>query len=79
MERKELCAFGIEAKKRLVELNKSSAWLAQSVAEDTGKYVDVPYLCRIWTGKRNPPKIIASICKILEIEEPGREAAHVNA
>lgn len=73
MERKELCAFGISAKKRLVELNKSPTWLAQSVAEDTGQYVDVPYLCRIWTGERKPPKIMASICAILELEASKEE------
>ena len=75
MERKEVCAFGIEAKKRLIEMNKTVTWLAQSVAEDTGQYVDVPYLCRIWTGERNPPKIVASICKILELGEPKEESA----
>lgn len=66
--KKELCAFGIKAKKRLIELNRSAAWLAQAVAKDTGQYVDVPYLCRIWAGERKPPKIISSICRILEIE-----------
>lgn len=75
MERKEICAFGIEAKKRLVDLNKTPTWLAQRVAEDTGQYVDVPYLCRIWTGERKPPKIIASISKVLGLDIPKKSSA----
>ncbi|MDL2293179.1 XRE family transcriptional regulator [Ruminococcaceae bacterium OttesenSCG-928-D13] len=68
MERKELCAFGIEGKKRLVEMNRPQEWLIEQVAEDTGQYFDSGYLQKIWTGERNPPKIIASISKILGLD-----------
>ncbi len=65
--RKQLCPLGLKAKQRLLELNKTQNWLIKQVCKDTGKYVDPGYLAKIWTGQRQPPKIITSICKILDI------------
>lgn len=74
MARKELCTFGITAKKKLVDINKPQTWLIEKVHEDTGQYIDSGYLGKIWTGERNPPKIISSICKILNLpNEPIKE------
>ena len=70
MNRKELCALGITAKKRLVEINKPQNWLIQRVIEDTWQFLDNGYLGKIWTGERHPEKIIASICRILDIANP---------
>lgn len=55
-------------KHRLVDLDKSDAWLIKEVAKDTGLYFDSGYLSKIFNGKCKPKKIINSICQILEIE-----------
>lgn len=68
MKRKELCSFGIAAKKKLVEINKPQTWLLEEVRKETGQYIDSGYLGKIWTGERKPQKLIDSICGILKIE-----------
>ena len=40
MARRKLCHFGVESKKRLVEINETQVWLARQVSEDTGMFVD---------------------------------------
>lgn len=64
----KVCDFGKEVKKKLVDVNKTQEWLISAVAADTGKYFDSGYLQRILRGDIATPGIVASICKILEIE-----------
>ena len=73
MPRKEQTRFAVDAKKRLVELNEPQTWLIKRVREETGLYVDSGYMSKIWLGDRVPAKIIDSICKILELENPARQ------
>lgn len=67
MAKRKLCHFGVEAKKRLVEINESQIWLAEQVGKDTGLFVDPSYLYKVFTGERDAPKIKASIEKILSL------------
>lgn len=70
MPRKDLCHFGKEIKKRLVDINKSQSWLIDEVAKDTGKYFDNGYLYKILVGQLSTPSIVTSISKILGIPVP---------
>lgn len=69
MSKKELCAFGKEIKKRLVDIDESQEWLIQQVKADTGLFFDNGYLYKILTGKLATPSIVASIEKILHLDE----------
>lgn len=65
MAKSELCQYGKEIKKRLVDIDKTHRWLIEQVSEDTGLYFDRSYLSKIKTGQNNNPKIKASIEKVL--------------
>ncbi len=65
----KFCDFGKNVKKKLVDNNQTQEWLIKKVKEDTGLYIDSSYMSRIMTGKNSSPKIISSICKILDIKE----------
>lgn len=65
----KICAFGKEIKKRLVDIDESQEWLIQQVKADTGLFFDSGYLHKILTGKLATPSIVASIQKILHLEE----------
>lgn len=62
-------AFGVEVKKKLIDLGQSQVWLAEQVGKETGLFVDGGYIYKILTGRRNAPKIKASIENILGIVE----------
>ena len=68
-EKKPLCAFGEQIEISLVKLNRTNAWLIAEVAADTGKYFDRSYLHKVKTGEIQTPGIVASICKILGLNE----------
>lgn len=61
--------FGLEVKTALLRQGKEQKWLEEAVSEKTGLYVDSGYMYKILTGKRNAPKIVEAICKILNIQE----------
>lgn len=61
--------FGLCVKTELLRIGKTQKWLEEAVAEKTGLFVDGGYMHKILTGKRNAPKIVATICEILNIEE----------
>lgn len=63
----KLCGFGKEVKKKLVDIDRTQAWLIGEVEKDTALYFDESYLHKILTGKLETPKIVQSICKILNI------------
>lgn len=72
MSKKQLCAFGKEIKKQLVDIDESQEWLIQKVKEDTGLFFDSSYLYKILTGKLATPSIVSSIRKILSLDDSAR-------
>ena len=62
--------FGLCVKTELLRTGKEQKWLEEAVSEKTGLFVDNGYLYKIFTGRRNAPKIVAAICEILNIQEP---------
>nr|DAE50984.1 MAG TPA: hypothetical protein [Caudoviricetes sp.] len=66
----ELCRFGKEIKKKLVDIDQTQIWLIERVRQDTGKYFDGWYLHRILTGNIATPSMVTSICKILDLPIP---------
>lgn len=64
-----LTEYGLSVKKKLLELNQSSAWLAESVAVRGNCYMDVQYLNKICNGKATSQNKIALINQILDEEE----------
>ena len=65
--KKPLCDFGKKIEIRLVEINRTNAWLIDQVANDTHRYFDRSYLHKVKTGELSTPKIVKSISKILNI------------
>lgn len=57
--------FGKAVKKRLIDVNKNTSWLADQVRKKTGMFCDQAYISRIVSGERNAPKIVAAINEIL--------------
>lgn len=64
----KLTDFGLCVKTELLRRGKEQKWLEQCVTQKTGLYVDSSYLSKIFTGKRNAPKVVQAIKEILEIE-----------
>lgn len=62
--------FGRDIRDKLEDRNETQEWLIARVREDTDLFFDSSYLFKIMTGRKNTPKIVASICKILDIEYP---------
>ena len=63
----QLSEFGKQVKKKLIDLNKSQAWLIEEVNKKTGLYFDNSYMYKIQTGKKTTPKIMEAISEILDI------------
>ena len=61
--------FGLLVKTELLRQGRSHQWLAETVSEKTGLFVDDGYLYKILTGQRNAPKIVEAICEILSIKK----------
>lgn len=61
--------FGLCVKTKLLQLGRDQKWLEKTVSEKTGLFVDSGYMYKILTGQRNAPKIVATICEILELTE----------
>lgn len=66
-EKKPLCEFGKQIEIALIQMDKRNDWLIEQVKEDTGKYFDRSYLHKVKTGEIEPPWILQSISKILNI------------
>jgi hypothetical protein len=54
-------------------MGKDQKWLEATISEQTGLYVDSSYMYKILTGQRNAPKIVVSICEILNIKATEEE------
>jgi hypothetical protein len=67
----EYTTFGLAVKHNLdAPPRKTLLWLCKEINKDTGLKVDSARMSRILTGADKSPRIIASICKILEIPVP---------
>ena len=63
--------FGLVVKTELLKNRRSQKWLEEEITKRTGLFVDSGYMHKILTGQRNAPKIVESICDILNIENKG--------
>lgn len=61
--------YGKTVKHRLIDLDKSQAWLLQEISKRTTLFVDSAYLAKILNGQRNALKIKAIINEVLDINE----------
>lgn len=61
--------FGLCVKTELLRIGKEQKWLEEAVSKKTGLFVDNGYMYKILTGQRNAPKIVESICEILNIKK----------
>ena len=55
-------------RKKLIDLEKNTDWLAVKVNERTGLHCDKPYISRVLSGQKNSPTVINAINEILGIE-----------
>lgn len=55
-------------KKRLIDIDRTQDWLVEQVKEKTGMFMDDGYLSKVFTGKRQAPKIVQAINEILGLE-----------
>lgn len=69
MENVVLTPFGKQIKKRLVDIDRSQAWLIEQVRAQTGLYFDRSYMYKIQTGQLETPKIVQAIQEILDLED----------
>ena len=63
--------FGLCVKTELLRMGKTQEWLIGQVREKTGLFFDSSYAYKIFTGKRNTPKIVRAIREILDLPEQG--------
>lgn len=68
MNESKFTDFGLCVKTKLLQMGKEQKWLEETVAQNTGLYVDSGYLYKIFTGQRNAPNIVAAIREILNID-----------
>ena len=60
--------YGKTVKKKLIDMDKSQAWLINQVTEKTGLYMDSSYMGKIYRGENRSKKVLAAINEILGIE-----------
>ena len=64
----QISEFGLRVKTELLKKSRTQKWLEEEITKKTGLYVDSGYMHKILTGQRNAPKIVESICEILNIK-----------
>ena len=64
-EEARITEYAKEVKKKLIDMDKTQDWLIEQVKEVTGLYMDDSYLSKLFTGKRQAPKIVQAINQIL--------------
>ena len=79
MKKKELCELGRKLNHSLVDINQTKEWLIEQVSKDTGLYFDRSYLHKIMTGNLKTPKIVESICRVLDLDDPGDQKGESDA
>lgn len=67
----KISEFGLRVKTELLKTGRTQKWLEEEITTKTGLYVDSGYMHKILTSQRNAPKIVESICDILNIEKEG--------
>lgn len=65
----QLTEFGKSVKKKLIDLDKSQAWLNAEVTKETGMFCDSSRMAKILSGLQKSPVIESAIRTILSIEE----------
>lgn len=75
MKNATLSPFGKEIKKRLIDLEKTQAWLIEQVGETTGLYFDGSYMYKIQTGQLSTPKVVQAIREILDLPDQVQDSA----
>lgn len=65
----KLTDFGLCVKTELLRRGIEQKQLEKSITEKTGLYVDSSYLSKIFTGRRNAPKVVQAIREILSIPD----------
>lgn len=73
MENAVLTPFGKQIKKRLVDIDRTQAWLIEQVRAVTGLYFDRSYMYKIQTGQLSTPKIVRAIQDILDLPEQDQD------
>lgn len=73
MENAVLTPFGKQIKKRLIDIDRTQAWLIEQVRGVTGLYFDRSYMYKIQTGQLSTPKIVRAIQDILELPEQNQD------
>lgn len=71
----QITVFGKEIKKKLIDIERTQAWLIERVREHTGLYFDDSYLYKIQTGRLSTPKIVQAIREILDLPEQDKDSA----
>lgn len=71
----QFTAFGKAVKKKLVDIDRTQAWLIEQVKGRTGLYFDDSYAYKILTGQLASPKIVQAIRELLELSEQGQNNA----
>lgn len=64
-----------QIKKRLVDMERTQAWLIEQVANRTNLYFDRSYMHKVQTGQLASPKIVQAIREILELPEQEQDAS----
>lgn len=59
--------FGLQVKAQLESRGKEQKWLVEEIKIKTGLFADNGYLYKIFTGRRNAPKVVQAIREILDI------------
>lgn len=68
MREPTLSPFGLAVKVEMLKRGMKQIELIDLVKQDTGLYVDDSYMYKILHGGRKSPKVVQSICKILDID-----------
>ena len=71
----KLSEFGKDISKRLIDLSKPQTWLIEEVRNKTGLYFDDSYMYKIKTGQLSTPKIVQTICEILDIQDCNQDTS----
>jgi hypothetical protein len=64
--------FGVTISKRLLDMNRTQAWLIDALRAATGQYVDTSLMHKLKTGKVKSASLQKAILKILDIAEDGQ-------
>lgn len=75
MQRCKLTDFGLLVKTELLKRGMEQKDLINKVNMESGMFIDNGYLHKILTGQRKAPKIVSTICKILELDNDVKSTA----